>query len=582
MAPLKPAAINCGWQDYTCSGPTYYIGVAGDGSSGITDMMVRFNESTPGGYSCYINEVAFCIFDPYGTNTAGVTLKVYREDPAYDDYPDDLNPVDGGVIAEVDILLTEIVDGGWTYASTAADWPVGGISWNDYEDVFIAIEPAATVDYWGFTLEDMLTGCGGSCTSEYTGRSLSYFTSAGYHNYVLTCGGTEALNWCLVADICCEEPAYFCPSNQEWPTFQQNYARTGYTTNTIEDLTNFRKLWEYQDDYFLVWGHPIIANEMVFVAFYHGVVALDLYSGLPIWKTHTHPDYAAFMHGLTNNLRTTPTVEENRIYFGTGKATLQEGFVCADKYSGDTIWVRHNLTGWPLDGGFAGLTGEMQYTTSVIIDDFIYFGNSFGVFYCLDKMTGTTVWFGQLDQGVWYSPTTDGIDIFVGTSDGYIAAMPSVGGTVYKLAGAGDGMGNESVLATWAGYDAAAEGFVTAPVYNADEDALYVNGNLGVGVGTNGYYEGLLMKLDAATLAPLYGSWYLTMNPYYVTPNLMPFPWERITMGGAHSLYWFFTSNPALSALRQFTLAGSLAWYGADQEIYLPTGGGPYWGNQSC
>jgi outer membrane protein assembly factor BamB len=224
----------------------------------------------------------------------------------------------------------------------------------------------------------------------------------------------------------------------------------------------------------------------------------------------------------------------------------------------------------------------MQYTTSVIIGDNIYFGNSFGVFYCLNKFTGATVWFGQLDQGVWYSPTTDGTDIFVGTSDGYLAAMPAVGGTVYKLAAAGDGAGGMSVLYTWDGYDAALEGFVTAPVYNADENAIYVNGNLGIGVGTNNYYEGLLMKLSAVDLTQIFSSWYMTMNPYFVTPNLMPFPWERITCGGAHSLYWFFTTTASLSALRQFTLAGSLAWYGSDQEMYFPSGGGPYWGNQSC
>ena len=590
LPALKPAAINCGWQDYTCSGPTYYIGIAGDGSSGITDMMVRFSASTPGGYDCYINEVAFCIFDPYGTNTAGVDIKIYREDPFYDDYPDDFG-ANGGVDHTIPVLLTEIVDGGWTYGSAAAAW-AGPYYWLDNQDVFVAVEPAATVDYWGFTLEDMLTGCGGSCTSEYTGRSLSFFTSAGYHSYVLTCGGTEALNWCLVAEICCEEPAYFCPGNQEWPTFQQNYGRTGYSTNTLLDdpadplteiQTTFRRLWSYEGAYYLVWGHPIIANEMVYVAFYDGIVALSVYGPDPnvaIWDTYLHPDYAAFMQAPTNNLRSTPTVEGDRIYFGTGKATLKEGFVCADAYTGDTIWVRHNNVGSPLEGGFGGLTGEVQYATSVIVDDLVYFGTSFGMFYALDKFTGTTVWYGTLDQGVWFAPATDGTDIFVGTSDGYIAAMPAVGGTLYKLAGAGDGMGGMSVLYTWNGYDAAYEGFVTAPVYNAEEDAVYVNGNLGTMV--NGYYEGLLIKLAAADLTPIWGGWNLTMNPHFVTPNVMPFPWERITCGGSHSLYWFFPTTAANSALRQFTLGGSLAWYGDIPEIYIPAGAGPYWGTQTC
>jgi hypothetical protein len=582
LAPLKPAAEDCGTQDYTCSDPAL-VYLSG-GAATFTDMCMRFSPTTI--EACHLDEVAFYVYDLTGFGfpalAGDLVVTIYAEDPLYDNYPwDDGNPA--GVLHQVTIPNAQVQ----FYPNiNYVTMPTGGIPFQG-EDIFAAVGTALSSDYMGAMGEDNLVCCGGTCASEFTERGSAYYPAYGYHVFLSNsgcgdCPDGDMINYCIYAYICCEEPLYTCPGNQEWPTFQQNYARTGYTTNTIGDLTNFRKLWEYQDDYYLVWGHPIIANEMVFVAFYDGIVALNLYTGLPIWRSIDHSDYAAFMHSLSNNLRSTPTVEGDNIYFGTGKATLTEGFVCADKHTGDTIWVRHANTGWPLDGGFSGLTGEMQYTTSVIIGDNIYFGNSFGVFYCLNKFTGTTVWFGQLDQGVWYSPTTDGTDIFVGTSDGYLAAMPAVGGTVYKLAGAGDGSGGMSVLYTWNGYDAAYEGFVTAPVYNVDENAIYVNGNLGVGVGTSSYYEGLLMKLSAVDLTPIFGSWFLTMNPYFVTPNLMPFPWERLTCGGAHSLYWFFTSTASLSALRQFTLAGSLAWYGSDQEMYFPSGGGPYWGNQSC
>ncbi len=566
-SPLKPAGVDCGWQDYTCSGVTY-IGDFGYGQ-GVFDQMMRFSPTT--NEDCYINDIGFILYDA----TSDVTVKVYAEDPVWDDYPDDYD-MNGGVIFSIDVALADLVlYPNVQYLNTLPGWPTGGIPFNQGEDVFIAIQPKdGSGGVLTMCLEDKITDLGGSCTSDEQWRSLALWTGDVEHGFIVfSVDPLDFRNDMIFADICCEQPAYVCPGNQEWPTFQQNYGRTGYTTNTIEDLTNFRKLWEYQGDYYLVWGHPIIANEMVFVAFYDGIVALDLYTGAEVWNTFTHSDYVAFMQALSNNLRATPTVEGDRIYFGTGKATLTEGFVCADAATGDTIWVRHPNVGSVLPGGFGGLTGEVQYATSVIIDNNIYFGNSFGVFYALDKLTGADVWHVQLDQGVWFAPSTDGTDIFVGTSDGYVGAMPTIGGTLYKLDGA-----TGAELFTWDGYDAASEGFVTAPVY--DNGYLYVNGNLGIDV--SGYYEGLLMKLNSADLTPAFSSWMLTMNPHFVTPNVMPFPWERITCGGSHSLYWFFPTTLANSALRQFTFAGSIAWYGQDSEIYLPAMAGPYWGMQSC
>ncbi|MBD3217003.1 MAG: PQQ-binding-like beta-propeller repeat protein, partial [candidate division Zixibacteria bacterium] len=372
----------------------------------------------------------------------------------------------------------------------------------------------------------------------------------------------DAINWQLFAEVCCEVPLYTCPANQEWPTHGQNFGRTGYSTNIIGDLTNFAKLWEWQGDYVIAYGHPVIANELVYIAFYDEIVALDLYTGSVVWRTGNpvvgfNPQYTAFMGNANNFLTTTPTIDDGRIYFGTGRSSLTEGIVCADALTGDTIWVRHADLGSPLPGGVGGLTGEMQFTIPVVLGDNVYFGTSFGELYGLNKLTGADVWNVALDQGVVFSPTTDGTDLFVGTS----SAGSGPGGTLYKIDPA-----TGATLYTWAGIETPNpnEDFDVAPVYDAEEDAVYVAGTLPAMIGQN---QGALIKLAAADLSPLWPSWNLIQAPWYVTPNYMPTPWNRITVGGAATpggAAWgpYTPGNSTLSSTKQFTAAGSFVWFG--------------------
>ncbi|HEQ99013.1 MAG TPA: hypothetical protein ENO22_06710 [candidate division Zixibacteria bacterium] len=557
-APYKvPSDTDCAVQDYTCSGPTYYFTIQGTGA--IQDFMVRFSPTTT--EMCYINDIQFYLLD-LGALTQGVRIVVYREDPVYDDYPDDMNPVDGGRIFELEVAQSDLVFyPNIITASALPGWPAGGVTFNQEEDVFVAVEPIDPAEAFGALTEDVLVANGGTCPDEVEGRGLAYYAPAGYHAY-LNMDVDDAINWQLFAEICCEVPAYTCPANQEWPTHGQNYGRTGYSTNIIGDLTNFGKLWEWQGDNLIAYGHPVIANELVYIATYDEIVALDIYTGALVWQTGNpvagfHPDYQVFMGNANNYMVTTPTVEDGRIYFGTGRSSLNEGIVCADAFTGDTIWVRHADLGSPLPGGISGMTGEMQYTVPVILGDNVYFGTSFGVLYALDKLTGADVWNVMLDQGIVFSPSSDGTDLFVGTSD----AGAGPGGTVYKIS-ALDG----STIATWAGYEGGAgnEWFDVAPVYNSEEDALYVAGTIPTFVGAT---QALLMKVNAADMTPLWASWNLIHAPVYVTPVVMPQPWNRITVGGAATpgqAAWgpYSPANYQYCSTRNFSLGGALAWYG--------------------
>ncbi len=571
IPPLKPTAVDCGFQDFTCEAWAYVVPFSNDAGYGLGSVGMRFSPTTV--EQCYVNEVAFLVYDFYASPadypTGDLRVSVYGEVQPDGDLPDP-----GSLIFTVDVPFADIALSNFTYVPIP-----GGANFNIGEDVFVVLEPTNATDVWWILGEDDLTTCStpGTCTTDEQWRAVAFFKSIPGYSWLASCGGSEFLNMVIFADICCEQPSYTCPGNQEWPTFQQNDGRTGYTTNTIGDLTNFRKLWEHQVDYFITWGHPVIADEKVFIAYYDGVVALDLYTGTEIWNTFTHPDYAAFMHATTNNLRVTPTYDNGYVYFGTGKRTLDEGFVCADANTGDTIWVRHQVLGSGLPGGIGGLTGEVQYTSSVVANGNVYFGTSFGEFYALNALTGTDVWNVTLDNGIWLSPSSDGTDIFVGTSDGYVFAAPAVGGSVYKLDGA-----TGATLYTYAGFDTYAEGFVTAPVYDANEGVLFINGNTGVGLGSSGYNEGILHARSAADLTDVWGGAFLTMNPYFVNPTAAPFPWERVTVGGSHSSFWFFYGSTANASFKQFSYGGSLTWVGDVFDLYVPSGGGPYWETSSC
>lgn len=566
VTPLKPAADTCDWQDWQCSAPfSIYLNAYG---GVFTSACVRFSPTTA--EQCTLDEAAFYIYDGTGFGyplTGDLVVTVWGEDPAFPDYPDEFNtPLYQTVIDSADLV----------YYPNANYVTIPGVTFQG-EDIFVDVEPVDVNSPLFIMGEENLTTCAsspGSCTSEVTGRSLSYYTTYGYRVFLSACGGTEAVNYSILAHICCEIPTYSCPGNQEWPTFQKDYARSGYTTNTLGDLTNFRKLWEFQGDFYITWGHPIIADELVYVAFYDQLVCLDLYTGSLVWSTLTNTDYAAFMQAPAQSIRVTPTFEDGKLYFGTGAASFQQGFVCADAYTGDTIWVRHPATGDPLEGG--QYSGETKYSTSVIVGDYVYFGTTFGFAYGLDKLTGDTYWYGSLPLGMFYSPSTDGTDIFVATSDGGAGTGDAM---VYRLDGAGDGAGGMSILASWGGYDDAAgtaEYWFTCPVYSADEDALYVNGALpeGMGLGTNGVNEGLLMKLNASDLTPIWPGWNLTMDPQFVTPTLMPYPWETINVGGgpAGTSIYYFSTNASLASTRQFTFGGSLTWSGMYDAYYDPFG----------
>jgi len=216
------------------------------------------------------------------------------------------------------------------------------------------------------------------------------------------------LYWVTVEDI---------PTDQ-WPTYAQNYGRTSQSGLTLGDISGIKRAWVYEMPYeYSRLTSPVIANDIVYISFDTHLDAIDLQTGALIWTTLAHPDYASFNFAI-NQLRCAPTVdlETGYIYFGTGN---EYGFVCADAQTGDVIWHRGMFGGVPL-AGFS-LT---RYAHSVVIGDYLYFGDEAGWLYALDKYTGDDVSFlppldgySILTSPAAWQTSDNGAMLYIGTYD---------------------------------------------------------------------------------------------------------------------------------------------------------------------
>ena len=527
-AAYLPFTSECTTEDWTCSdlSAVNLYGIMNTSGAPLDGdwwkVTTEFDPHTAE-TGCYVDQIGFVLYD-YGTQAGPVRVSVCEGGPA--PYGTVLYTVD---IAYADLQFYPNIH---YLNSSTPGWPVGGITFADATPIYVVLEAVDPADMLVICAEDDLVENGGTCDDDIDFMSLAYnyygdvgeeywdwgYFISGYQGST----GYDFINWHIYADICCDQFEAVCTGNQDWPTLQGSYARTGYSSNSIGDLTNLRILWEYQGTNYVVWGHPIVANENVYVAFYDEVVCLNLYSGARIWGTGDHTDYAAFMAGTqANNLRTVPTVDAGLIYFGTGASSYTEGVVCADAATGDTVWVRHTDLGSGLPSALGPtLVGEFNYCAPLIIGDVLVIGNSFGELYGLNKNTGADVWHVTFDAGVWQAMTTDGTYLFVGTSDG----SQSTGGNIYRMDPT-DG----TITHTYDGDDTVLEGWTASLVYLEEDDAIIANGTRMANTASP-YTEGLLRKLAAADLSDLWGAPVNTMDPFLVAPNVMPFPYDRITV----------------------------------------------------
>jgi serine/threonine protein kinase len=112
---------------------------------------------------------------------------------------------------------------------------------------------------------------------------------------------------------------------------------------------------------------------------------------------------------LMSPIRSSPTVANERIYFGTD---LGE-FVCMD-VSGDLRWRFE--------------TRRRVMSSPIVHEDLVYFGSDDWYFYALDTEQGYPIWRFRTRGPIISSPAMSDGNVYFGSADGFIYAVEALGG----------------------------------------------------------------------------------------------------------------------------------------------------------
>ncbi len=403
--------------------------------------------------------------------------------------------------------------------------------------------------------------------------------------------------------------------SDQWPTYAHDYGRTSQSGLTLGDISGMKRAWVYESPYeFSRLTSPVIANDIVYISFDTHLDAVDLQTGNLIWTTMGHPDYATF--NFFTQLRCSPTVdlETGYIYFGTG---TEAGFVCADAQTGNIIWHR-GLMENPLSG--SGLT---RYAHSVVIGDYVYFGDEAGWLYALDKYTGADVsalppidgysiltspaigpvgdtwamlFIGTYDQGGMYAGSVYGVmadnGIFmpsplwdypgVPAPTGYSSSPSYIPGHLFLHSRNGYNGMLQSIdpvvgLDIWSAGDAACGLYAPPAVYENGQIVYYagtyatapVNGITAVNIANGDILWNCNDNGTCEDDIPIHAS--VTQDPYVCYGTFSEGEWKILDgTTGDLELQYLLDENPLeMLALNRETVQGTAIARGSDGENYL-------------
>ncbi len=191
-------------------------------------------------------------------------------------------------------------------------------------------------------------------------------------------------------------------TTQSWPTFMNNYQRTGASSNT-GPRTN-TTLWTWYSGYSMPYSDPRDALESVALtpAVENGIVyvgtdenrtvALDEFTGKVIWQFP--------IGGLG---RTPPTIADGKVFIGSSSGTptsttagREDGYLYAlDAKNGNLIW-KHG----PIDLT-EGLAEGIWTLSPIVTQGLVIFGAQ--QIYALNETNGNLVWNATKSEGLAHS-----------------------------------------------------------------------------------------------------------------------------------------------------------------------------------
>jgi len=192
----------------------------------------------------------------------------------------------------------------------------------------------------------------------------------------------------------------------DWPQWQ-GPARTNVSKETglmkSWPADGPKLLWTYRKAGLGYSGPAIVGNHLYTMGARGGsefVIVIDIITGKEEWAKPIGPTFTFKGNEWGDGPRSTPTIEDNRIYALGGQGEL----VCLDADSGKTIW-HHNLysdyDGWVMDNSGEPKTG-WGYCEGPLVDGLqvvVTPGGDKGLLVAFDKETGKEIWRSKEAKG---------------------------------------------------------------------------------------------------------------------------------------------------------------------------------------
>ena len=195
------------------------------------------------------------------------------------------------------------------------------------------------------------------------------------------------------------------PDKNDWPTFGRTQDRINATDEIVSPPLQLA--WEQDISSGMGFGSPVVIDSIVIVTNMKGeLYAFNANTGKRIGWVNV----GDAIHG-------SPVIESTIAYIGTTNS--RESLVAYDLMDGKAIWKKEY--------------GDIE-VTPLLLDHKLYFGNTAGMFFCVDNQKGEQVWKFRLSEntkqkGIRSSATTSDSLIIFGAEDGSVYALDIVHGS---------------------------------------------------------------------------------------------------------------------------------------------------------
>ncbi len=196
------------------------------------------------------------------------------------------------------------------------------------------------------------------------------------------------------------------PRPDDWPTFART---TGHTATSSGALPPpLARAWSEDIAAATGNGSPVVVDSVVFVGTQRG----DLYA----FSAATGRKIGSV--GLGDAIQGSPVIEGTVAYVATSNS--RNSITAFDLFNGKALWKKSY--------------GDVE-VTPCLCNERIFFGNTGGTFFCIEKATGDVRWKFEIPdnrtfKGIRSSPAADSATIVFGADDGTVYALDAKTGTV--------------------------------------------------------------------------------------------------------------------------------------------------------